>query len=438
MSDVFKRLNRLLRSKTAKSTFIVFSGNLTTAALGFFCVVIISRVLGPYNFGLFSTAIVVMAMVVGLADLGIGTGLVRFASLYLEKDKKRADVMFKLTFDVEILISLAILILGFIFARPLAMLILGKEELVIPLRLAFLGAASMSMGSYIVAVLQAWQSFVKLSLYSVLTNALKLSLVLLLFLCHYLRLLNVMVVYAIVPLFGLILGMVLIPRGFLREKDRTHRRHLFLQLFHFSKWIMLSYLANTVITRIDVLILSHYKGAEAVGIYSAAYQLSMVFPLIMGSLITVLMPQVSRLTHRGEFIFFMKKSLSMSTLIVVGLIPVFIFAKPLINLVFGTQYLASSGIFRILFVNFMINIVCNPIGTIVFALNKPMVTTYTNFGQLVISLVGNFLLIPIYGGYGAAYTFLTLTIMGSIIITAYVVVKVLRMTAPLGIAEGKI
>jgi len=366
-------------------------------------------------------------MVVCLADLGIGTGLVRFASFYLEREREKANTMFRVTFDLEIVLSLIILVFGFAFALPLALIISWKDELVTPLRLAFLGAASLSMGSYIVAVLQSWQLFKKLAIYSILPNLLRLSLIVLLFLTPYFQVVNIMLIYALVPLAGLALGMALIPKEFLTQKDLTDKKEAFFRLFHFSKWIMLSYLINSAISRLDVLILSHYKGAAAVGIYSVAYQLSMVFPLIMGSLITVLMPQVSKLTERQEFIFFIKKSLSLSSLVVVGLIPVFFLSEPLIKIIFGLRYLASAGIFKILFINFMISIICNPLGTIVFALNKPMVATYTNFGQLLISLAGNIILIPLYGGYGAAYTLLIFTLIGSAVMTAYVIIKVLKM-----------
>ncbi len=429
ISTLIQQFARLAKSRTARDSLIVLTGNLLTAGLGFIAMIIISRTLGPSQFGVFSVVIAVMTMVVGLADMGIGTGLVRFASFYLKADRKRAELMLGTSFDVEVLISLFILVLGMVFANPLSQLISPNRDLTLALRLAFLGAAAMSMGSYIVAVFQSWQAFIKLFFYSVAGNVLKLMLVLFLLFLGRFQTINVITVYALVPFAALVLGMLLIPRDFLKGQQTGDKRSTFLQLFHFSKWIMLSYLANTVVTRIDVLILNHYRGTEEVGIYAVAYQLSQVFPLIMGSLITVLLPQVSKLTAKQEFIGFIKKSLTMSLAIVVGLVPVFIFAGLVITLIFGAEYAASSGIFRILFINFMINIICNPIGTVVFALNRPMVTTYTNFFQMVISIAGNLLLVPLYGGYGAAYTFLLLTILGSAIITAYVFVRIFRMEA---------
>lgn len=429
ISELTQRLARLAKSKTARDSYIVISGNLLTAALGFLSMIIVARALGRYNFGLFSAATAVMTMVVGLADLGIGTSLVKFASSYLEKDQRKAHLVFRATFNIEILISLIILIVGLIIARPLAGLISTEKELVTLLRLAFIAAAAMSMGSYITAVLQSWQSFVKLSLYSVISNVLKLGLVVLLVILGYLRVFNIMVVYALVPVFGLILGMIFIPKQFLREKNLTGEWETFFRLFHFSKWIMLSYLANSVITRIDVLILSRYKGAEAVGIYSAGYQLSMILPLLIGSLVTVLLPQVSKLTHKEEFVFFIKKSLSMSTLILIALLPGFIFSKYLIQFFFGVKYLESAGVFNILFLTFIVNLMFNPISTILYTLDKPRIITYANLLQLVISVAGNLILIPIWGIYGAAFTFLGLTIVGSVIITVFVGISVSKLKA---------
>lgn len=426
-NNIRRYISEMARSQTAKDSLVVLSGNLLTAGLGFLAMVIVSRTLGPYQFGVFSVVMAVMTMIVGLADLGIGTSLVKFTSLYLKTDRKRAELMLHTAFDVEVIISLLILVLGVIFAGTLSRLISTGRDLALPLRLAFLGAAAMSMGSYIVAVLQSWQAFLKLFFYSVAGNFLKLLFVLLLLFAGKFQTLSVIAVYALVPLAGLVLGMFLIPRGVLRSRPDGDKRGAFWQLFSFSKWIMLSYLANTVITRIDVLILARYRGAEEVGVYAVAYQLSQIFPIIMGSLITVLLPQVSRLSVREEFVRFIKKSLTMSVLVVLALIPAFVFSGLLIRIIFGTNWAASSGIFRVLFVNFMINIICNPLGTVVFALNRPMVTTYTNFLQMGISVAGNLLLIPLYGGYGAAYTFLFLTAVGSLIITTYVLIRVYQM-----------
>jgi len=432
-SEFTQRFVRLAKSRTARDSFVVISGNLLTAGLGFLSMIMVARALGKYNFGLFSVATAVMTMVVGLADLGIGTGLVRFASSYLEKEPRKAHLIFKVAFNLEILISLFVLILGLTIARPLAGLISTEKEMVTLLRLAFLGAAAMSMGSYITAVLQAWQSFVKLSLYSIVSNVVKLGLVLLLVALGYLHIFNTMVVYALVPVFGLVLGMILIPKQFLRQKSLREGRDVFFRLFHFSKWIMLSCLANSVVTRIDVLILSRYKGAEAVGIYSAGYQLSMIFPLLIGSLVTVLLPQVSKLSYKDEFVFFIKKSLFISTLILIALLPVFIFSKSLIRFFWGVQFMESAGIFNILFLTFMVNLIFNPISTVLYALDKPRIITYTNLLQLVISITGNLILIPLLGIYGAAFTFLGLTIVGSAIVTIFVVISV----SELAVSEGR-
>jgi O-antigen/teichoic acid export membrane protein len=427
VSGFAQRLARLAKSRTARDSYVVISGNLLTAALGFLSMMIIIRALGPRNFGLFSVATAVMTLTVGLADLGIGTALVRFAASYLAEDQRKANLVFRVAFNIEVVLSLLVLIVGVAVAGPLASLISSEKELASLLRLAFLGAAAMSMGSYITAVLQAWQSFTKLAVYSVLSNILKLLLIVVLVSVGYLRVFNSIAVYALVPVLGLFLGMVLIPKQFLREKNLTGSRDAFRGLFSFGKWIMLSYLANSIVTRVDVLLLSRFKGVEAVGIYSAGYQLSMIFPILIGSLVTVLLPQVSKLNYKNEFVFFVKKSLSMSTIILIALLPVLFFSRYLIELFWGASYLSSVGVFNILFITFMINLFFNPISTVLYALDKPRIITFTNLLQLGISIAGNLFLIPLYGIYGVAYTFFGLTAVGSIIIAAFVASSITKL-----------
>ncbi len=74
-----------LKLKIVKDLVIVLSGNVIGAGLGFVTTVLITRTLGPAQFGLFSVALAVMTIASQFSDFGISTGLVRLF-LFISSD----------------------------------------------------------------------------------------------------------------------------------------------------------------------------------------------------------------------------------------------------------------------------------------------------------------------------------------------------------------
>jgi len=419
IKNYYLKIKKLFFSKTARYSGIVFVGNIVAAGLGFLSMVIVSRVLGPYNFGILSIVMAVIAVINGLTDFGIGTGVVRFSSLYLENNQDRADALMKLAFNLEIIIGVLIVIFGLIFVHPLANL-LGGEYLVFPLKLALLGGLGLSMSAYVNMIMQAYQKFLKFSLLAIGVAFLKLAGIGILFVLSILSLNNAVILYAVIPVIGFIIGFFLIPKKFLWQKPQTSQKEVFIELFHFSKWLMVSFLATTIIGRLDIFLLSHFRGSEQVGIYAAAFQLSLFLPLLLGAIITVLIPRVSKFTKKEEFISFIKKSLLGSTLIVLIMLPILIFAKQFILLIFGSKYENSILPFQILFVNFLIAIMANPICTIIYALNKTKITAFINIIQLLLGIVLFYFLIQNFGTVGAALGQLSIGTIGPLAVVGYV------------------
>ena len=158
ITQTISEVIQLSKSRIAKDSAIVLSGNVFGAGLGFIATVLITRALGPAQFGLFSVALAVMTIASQFSDFGISTGLVRFASLYLQKDKLKADLMFKVSLKVKLIISISIFLIGFLVSPSLAIYVFKKPELMISLRLAFIGALGFSLVGYISATLQASQT----------------------------------------------------------------------------------------------------------------------------------------------------------------------------------------------------------------------------------------------------------------------------------------
>ena len=123
-------LFRLSKSKIGKDSAVVLFGNFLSAGLGFSSTILITRTLGPSEFGLFSIALAVMGLASQISDFGISTGLVRFVSLYLKADSQKANLMLKVSLKLEIIIGLIIFLIGF-FSNKISFSIHPTEKRII-------------------------------------------------------------------------------------------------------------------------------------------------------------------------------------------------------------------------------------------------------------------------------------------------------------------
>lgn len=411
----------------AKDTITVFSGDFVVGLTAISLNIILSRFLGVVKFGLFATVISILLVAGGIADFGLGTSLVRFSSLYGRHDQDLTESLTAVAFRLMIAAGAVVAGTVFILAGPLGRYLSGGSELVGLVRLIALGVFGTAVTAAILSILQAGESFRKYALVNMFTGGSKFALIIFLLTLHLLNIYSAVLIFALVPLLSLTVGLIkLRPKIPLYRTRSRLPRHVLAKYLHFGKWVILSFLAVSLMTRMDILLLAHFKGSRTVGLYAAALQLSMVGYTLIGSMVRVVLPKVSKLTHKEQFISFIKKSLTFSMIACLLLSPLLFFSKEIILTVYGSKYLGSVGQFKLLFFTFLLIPLFQPVTMIVYALGKPFVMTLTHLTQFVVGVIGNLILIPLYSGYGAAITLLLINLLGTGFLLSYIFFTVNR------------
>jgi len=407
----------LLKSNVAKNSLIVFLGNALGSAFRLIAIVIITRMLGPSQFGLFSIALAIMIVVSEFSDFGVNIGLVRFASLYLQKDKLRAHLLFKVSLKFKLMAGILVSLTGFLLSELLAIHVFDKVGLITPLKLAFIGVFGTLLFNYILVTLQAQELFNRFTFTNIIDNFGKFSLIGLLLLFQRLNFFCAFASFVAIPLIASLIGFFLfVPRDFLWAKG--NEKECFKELFRFSKWILISSFALMFFRRLDVLMLTYFKDEQAVGFYSAGFTLAWSLEILIRSFMIVLLPKVSKLTTKTQLIQYTKKSLRFTIPIFFCLSPVFFIAKPLILTLYGTEYVSSINVFRLLVIGRLTTIISSPIGLIAFSINKPQIISYSSILLLFMNFIGNYILIPLYGATGAAIV----TLLSRMISSGFVII----------------
>jgi O-antigen/teichoic acid export membrane protein len=116
--------------ESARGGLSLMVGTATSAIIGAVGVIVMARLLGPTSYGLYTLALVVPALFVSIADLGVSPSLTRYAAS-LRSDRKYARLAGLLGSGVTVnLIAGSIaLILGFAFSGQLATLVLQRQDI---------------------------------------------------------------------------------------------------------------------------------------------------------------------------------------------------------------------------------------------------------------------------------------------------------------------
>lgn len=193
---------------------------------------------------------------------------------------------------------------------------------------------------------------------------------------------------------------------------RLFCRQQAINFFALGKWIFLTSMVLYLFPRLDVLILSNYVSYADIGIYAAANSLVMLLALISRSINKVILPKAMKeaINSPEEYRKFTLEVLLSSVIIVFVSLILFFAANQAISLLYGSEYVASVNIFRVLLVGYLISMLYVPHSFIFYALAEAHLRFYLECTKIILALVLLLILIPPFGLIGAAWAIsLTMT-----------------------------
>lgn len=187
---------------------------------------------------------------------------------------------------------------------------------------------------------------------------------------------------------------------------------------------------NMINDRIDIIMLSTMANMATAGCYGVSARLINVFNVPFASLGMALLPRISA-TQRDVYSLKNIYNQSQKLYILLGLaisIIIFIFAKQIISILFGSKYVIGKAhiALRILIVAFLINKISGPAWVVILSIEEKL-NKFIPFAFFVAILnVGlNLLWIPKYGILGASLTTLVCALVISFI-KLFLVKNILR------------
>ena len=390
-----KIAGRLTLQQAIANTGWLFADRIFRISLEFFVNVWLIRYLTPEQFGLYSYAIAFVALFEPLANFGIDQIVVRDIAKKIGTPQQILSTVFILKAFSSTL-ALFLSIAAILYLRPDDYL---GQRLVIIIGITLLFKVFDTVDLWFQSQIQ--------SQYIVITKNIAFLISILV---------KIFLIVSKAPLVAfayLILGEVILAKSVLIIVYNTQENAFSVNRFNWSQakkifkdsfLLMLSGVAILVYMRIDQIMLGQMAGTKAVGIYSVAVKLSESWFFLPMAITNSALPIIADYHKNNPQLY--EQKLHELFKVAIGLtylvaIPCTLFSRPIINILFGTDYTASATILSLHIWSGLF--VCLGLVRNLWVISENFTGfafTSTTTGA-IINLGLNLILIPPYGAIGA-------------------------------------
>jgi O-antigen/teichoic acid export membrane protein len=393
--------------KAARGGGIAFAGNLIDKGLRFPLEILLARVLGVGDYGSYSLGYGLAIIGSELSMLGLPSAVVRFGALYRGVgDTKRVKGTLSSAFLISIMSSVAAGGLLFAFSRSISEMF-DMPKLTGVLRIfacAFPFYVITLMAGHAAGAFQAVKSQTAVTnLCRPLANVVIVSGV---FLLGF-RLLGAVYGFLISSVVSALFGLYLLHRIFPDIVSEIKPSYEVRRLLRFSLPVLFVGFSYALLAQTDRIMLGYFKASADLGVYSAAANISQQAGLITYSFSYIFCPIISDLYNRNEFKDFERLYKTVTrwivSLNVVILLLLILFARQIMG-VFGSDFTSGWLVLVVLAAVHLLGYCAGGalVGYVLRMSGKQDIEMINTAVMLVLNVVLNFWLIPIYGILGAA------------------------------------
>jgi O-antigen/teichoic acid export membrane protein len=362
--------------------------------------------------------------------LGLPSGVARFIALYrANRDEQRSESILLTALLISTLSGSIIGIILFLGADFISDKIFHSPELG-PIVEIF---AFTVLFRVLLGILAAGQrGFENMAYVALSQNIIPLGgLFLMILIFWYLRFPVSTLPYAyLISAMGATLAAFLFSRRYVRPSDLLSSGTMknARQLLAFSWPLMISGILFQLRYQADKLFLGSFLNPTQVGFYSAAIPIMWGLLLVNGAFTPPMLPLLTRLQGTGAQQEFETVFRAVNRWIFYVSFPlislVALFPRPIVLLVFGSQYLAAVPVVRILALGALMFYLSGIGGSVLNAIGETRIVLLVEVAGAGTNLLLNYLLIPRLGIEGAAWATLASFLINSLLVIAFIKRKI--------------
>lgn len=375
--------------KVVFNTFVITGGKILELAISLVSIYFITHALGVYGYGLYNTVLVFCVITASIADLGISTVLLRNISIPGVNEKK----IFSSIFTLKLIIS-AILIL---IITPVIGLFMPYAPIV-------------KEGIFFISISYYFLDMVS-SITVIFQKNLSMHIVVLVELLS--RVVTFLIVWwayethkGVIAFLMAILASSIFYLIFLLPETNKHIRiklsvdlNIWWDVLKDSLPIAASTLFVMVYFKFDTVLLSLYKSASDVGIYSASYKILETMVYFPGTFMLLIMPLMTKQLNKSlkDFKYIFQKAWDAVIMVAFPVtFGIFMLSGPIIRLMAGSNFNASVLPLKILSFAIGTIFLSNVLSYGIISLNLQRKTIYIYILAAILNVSLNLIFIPAY------------------------------------------
>jgi len=399
-------------SQQIRGSSLLVVGRLCAVAINFAVQVAIVRYLSKENYGAFAYALAIATVCQTVAIAGLDKAITRFVSIYYEqRDYRRVFGTIAVVAATLGSISVALIVGAYALQGVVGgSLISDHKALSLLLILIFLGPLQ-AIDSLILGLFAVFgrPRLIFFRAY-VLAPGLRLIVVGALVLTHssvfFLAVGYVLAGVAGVAIALFVLYEVLREEGLLEHFAMRKIDLPVRQIFSFTVPLLTTQLLYVVLNASNIVLLGHFDGAQDVAAFTVIQPAAALNELVLSSFTLMFTTAAARLFARDDRAGIGDLYWQTAGWVAVMSFPIFALtfslARPLTETLYGERYSASAVYLAVLSCGYYFQAALGMNGTTIMVFGKVRFITVINFLAIVVNIVANLILIPLYGPLGAA------------------------------------
>ena len=418
MKDFLGTLSRLLKELNKRhiirSSAFVSLTKLLSSLLNLIFMVYSVNLMTRVENGSFQFYMGFIPVILAIAEFGLPTALIKFIAPRTDDKSSIGNIL-------SSAVVLKILSLLVLVATAIITYFLLNESYLL-LFLLVTGGFFISFISFFESIFVAFREYMSLSLWTPATNFFRLAVLYgaAKYSSQPLSFLDILAIFTFTPAFVFMLFFLIFDNSRLHWIPKPDKLvSTVKELASFNSWAFLATIFAIVSDRMEIFFINKYHSEETIAVYGTALQLFSGFVIIFSTMSSLIYPKMSQITDTNEFKNFIIKSVLFGAGLALLFSPGYFLAEPILNLLFGGKYSESIPVFKILYPNYLLQIVFSPLGIALFALGQPKMLAILAFLRFLFGIILDNILIPEFAAMGAAYSFFLGQIVSWLILSGY-------------------
>lgn len=398
--------------KAAQNSAWIIVQNIVTMILGLIVISFIARYFGPRKYGVFNFVLSFVGLFSSIAAIGINNVVIKDLTMNPENEGK--------ILGTSLVIRLVASVVLIILSQAMLFMINGSDKTIMAIGL-------------LISLMMIFNSFEIIDYYLRYTLKMKYIAIIKIITCIVLSALKIgcilfkfgLIFYAFSYLIEIILYTILMIFVYkhIKKKEIKYRwkfdKGYAKALLSKSWYFALSSAMIMIYLRIDQTMLGYiFEDKTVVGIYSAAVKVTEMWVFVPLALIASMNPIIIGFKKTDEKKY--KENLDrlyyiISAMCIVFTIGIIIFSKLIILILYGREFIEASKMLYILVFGTFFGMIGSVHYIWLICEDKQKYCLFYSFSGCISNIIFNIILIPKYGGYGAAIATLISQIIANII-----------------------